>query len=104
MYNWSYNDMAESRLRLDVIVLCCANICFSGHCRNVSCCRADGVVGALEVVVHKKAQKAVVELVDKAGLTCHVWPYMPPTHHSFHVGVVVSFGRLLPESLTAAFP
>uniref|UniRef100_A0A8C4Q438 methionyl-tRNA formyltransferase n=1 Tax=Eptatretus burgeri TaxID=7764 RepID=A0A8C4Q438_EPTBU len=29
---------------------------------------------------------------------------MPPTHHSFHVGVVVSFGRLLPESLTAAFP
>uniref|UniRef100_UPI00358E1DC1 methionyl-tRNA formyltransferase, mitochondrial isoform X3 n=1 Tax=Myxine glutinosa TaxID=7769 RepID=UPI00358E1DC1 len=72
--------------------------------RSLIKARTDGMVGSLEVVVHKKAQKPIVELVDKAGLTCHVWPYMPPTHHSFHVGVVVSFSRLLPESLIAAFP
>lgn len=63
---------------------------------------SEGVVDTLEVV-SLSGDVPVKRFAQQNGLPLHHWPL----HHvgpRFHVGVVVSFGCLLPESLISQFP
>ena len=48
-------------------------------------------------------QFAVEKYASDEGLTTYSWPIDPP-HSQFDVGVIVSFGHLLPASIINAFP
>lgn len=65
----------------------------NGHC-----------IGKLEVVTSFKVQKNPVHnFAIQQKLTAHDWP-VTVSNNIFHVGVVVSFGRLIPESIINNFP
>jgi methionyl-tRNA formyltransferase len=69
---------------------------------------AGGSVGRLDVTVlpMRGLTPAVTRFAEERGLGLHSWPLRPDTvaQGGFHLGVVASFGRLLPAALISAFP
>jgi len=67
-----------------------------------------GVVGELAVAVlaMRSLTPAVAEYARRHHLPLHTWPPDPEEVRAqgFHLGVVASFGRLLPAALIASFP
>ena len=52
----------------------------------------------------KHLKPAVEKFSEKSGLTVHkVWPIEVPKGE-FDIGVVASFGRLIPNPIISAFP
>lgn len=84
--------MSDSkRLVHETLCLCC-------DCRGTS----DGIVKKLEVVT-LSANVPVQRFAQHNHLPVHTWPPMN-VDGQFDVGVVVSFGCLLPERLIDKFP
>lgn len=74
-------------------------------CVSVSCCRGDGadsVLDSLEVVTLSN-NVPVRKFAEQHELRVHEWPRVESSGQ-FDVGVVVSFGCLLQESLINTFP
>ncbi|XP_049279176.1 methionyl-tRNA formyltransferase, mitochondrial [Anopheles funestus] len=65
----------------------------------------NGTVERLEVVTSFKAAKNPVKQYSRIeGIPIHDWPsFSPATAGSFNLGVVVSFGHLIPECLINSF-
>ncbi|XP_047489667.1 methionyl-tRNA formyltransferase, mitochondrial-like [Penaeus chinensis] len=65
----------------------------------------SGLIGKLEVVSVslKKIVPAVSRYCRSEGLVLKTWPVVVPAG-AYDIGVVVSFGHLLPESIINAFP
>ncbi|KAK8733126.1 hypothetical protein OTU49_006773 [Cherax quadricarinatus] len=65
----------------------------------------SGLVGRLDVVSipSKKTVFAVRQYCQKEGLPIQDWPVVVP-HGIYDVGVVASFGRLIPAAVIQAFP
>lgn len=70
----------------------------------LTACRSsgEGIVSALEVVT-LSSHVPVKIFAEQNQLPLHIWPY-DDVEGQFDVGVVVSFGRLLPEGLINKFP
>lgn len=62
----------------------------------------DNVVDTLEVVSNKE-KTLVRKFAEKAGLKVHDWPYVP-SHGQYDVGVLASFGHLIPGKVLHKFP
>lgn len=64
-----------------------------------------GVIGRLDVVSVslKKIVPAVRRYCYKEGLSLQDWPVVVP-HGIYDIGIVVSFGHLIPSSIIEAFP
>lgn len=51
----------------------------------------------------KKQGNHVQKFAIENNLVVHSWPYSVPLNNSFHVGIVVSFGHLIPEDIINSF-
>lgn len=66
--------------------------------------RAGAILNKLEVVTSFKNKKnPVYEFATKQNTATHDWPVNVPDN-GFHVGIVVSFGHLIPENIIKKFP
>lgn len=66
--------------------------------------RKGNLINKLEVVTSMKNKANVVHKFAKdKKITVHNWPYIVPKD-AFHIGIVVSFGHLIPESVINKFP
>ncbi|XP_077295670.1 methionyl-tRNA formyltransferase, mitochondrial [Arctopsyche grandis] len=62
-------------------------------------------VKRLEIVTNVVGQKNdVLKFALKNDLVVHPWPIPPPSDESFHLGIVVSFGHLIPNAIITKFP
>lgn len=72
------------------------------------CQAPSGRVSSLSVTVipMKSLTPAVTEYARDNGLPLHLWPpdLQQIKEAGYHLGVVASFGRLLPASLISSFP
>ncbi|KAF2884733.1 hypothetical protein ILUMI_21459 [Ignelater luminosus] len=67
--------------------------------------RKGDLLNKLEVVTSLKNKKnAVCKFASKEQLVVYNWPISSPECHGFHVGLVVSFGHLIPKDIITAFP
>ncbi|EZA61911.1 Methionyl-tRNA formyltransferase, mitochondrial [Ooceraea biroi] len=58
----------------------------------------------LEVVsVYKEKKNAVVRYAEEKGIIVNRWP-LERTLEDFHIGIVVSFGHLIPSNIINSFP
>lgn len=55
------------------------------------------------VTTIKKKANPVQKFATINELVTHNWPYVVP-QNKFHVGVLVSFGHLIPENVISSFP
>uniref|UniRef100_A0A8D8MME1 Methionyl-tRNA formyltransferase, mitochondrial n=1 Tax=Culex pipiens TaxID=7175 RepID=A0A8D8MME1_CULPI len=69
--------------------------------------KSNGTVASLEVVTSFKATKNPLKrFADGESLRLHDWPLQKTgseVHRNFDLGVVVSFGHLIPEALISSF-
>lgn len=63
---------------------------------------SEGLLETLEVVAIQ-AEVPVRRFAEQNQLATHSWPLDVPEGH-FDVGVVVSFGHLLPQRIISRFP
>ncbi|XP_076656274.1 methionyl-tRNA formyltransferase, mitochondrial isoform X1 [Halictus rubicundus] len=62
------------------------------------------IVQCLEVVTLKTAKEnAVINIAKEKELTIHYWP-LDKAIYNFHIGIVVSFGHLIPSKIINSFP
>lgn len=79
------------------------SLCADNHLKIVF--RSKGNIDTLEVVSNTIGRtNAIMKYAKQEDLTLHGWPLPTPTEGSFHLGVVVSFGHLIPERLIKSFP
>lgn len=58
----------------------------------------------LEVVsVYKEKKNAVIQYAEEKGIVVNRWP-LERVLEDFHIGVVVSFGHLIPSNIINSFP
>lgn len=67
---------------------------FSKHSRCLS--NLDVVTGPKINPIRKFAERENLKIYD--------WPYKVPDKHEYDLGVVVSFGHLIPENIIKLFP
>lgn len=54
---------------------------------------------------HTSKSNVVRKFSEANGLKCHKWPVSPNVIRSkYDLGIVVSFGHLIPEEIIDAFP
>ncbi|XP_026467421.1 methionyl-tRNA formyltransferase, mitochondrial-like [Ctenocephalides felis] len=75
---------------------------------NAICEKIDnGCLKRLEIVTssskHSKGNK-VIEFGKQNNLKIHSWPVTVPSHEEFDLGIVVSFGHLIPKHIINYFP
>lgn len=46
----------------------------------------------------------VIEFAKKKNIKIHSWPFTVPSEKLFDVGIVVSFGHLIPKEVINYFP
>lgn len=74
------------------------NKCIILFSRNGHC------ISKLEVVTSFRVKKNPIHnFAVQEKLTAHDWPVTVP-NNVFHVGVIVSFGHLIPENIINKFP
>ena len=64
---------------------------------------ANSSVESLEVVVPSKQSCIVQKYAKEQGLKLHHWP-IATMSNSYDVGVLVSFGKLIPQRVIEMFP
>ncbi|XP_032670483.1 methionyl-tRNA formyltransferase, mitochondrial [Odontomachus brunneus] len=58
----------------------------------------------LEVVsVYKKKKNSVIQYAEEKGIVVNTWP-LENNPQDFHIGIVVSFGHLIPSNIIGSFP
>ncbi|KAF5286329.1 hypothetical protein FQA39_LY04227 [Lamprigera yunnana] len=79
---------------------------FSLACLNALCMKYKNkrLISNLEVVTLKRTKfNSVHKYALKENLVLHNWPINPLDCNRFHIGVVVSFGHLIPEDVIKNF-
>lgn len=57
------------------------------------------------VTPHTRNSNVVKKFSEANGLTCYKWPVSPNViRWKYDLGIVVSFGHLIPEEIIDAFP
>ncbi|KAK4881527.1 hypothetical protein RN001_004846 [Aquatica leii] len=66
--------------------------------------RRGSLINQLEVVTAQKVKiSPVMKYAAKENLVIHSWPVNPSECKRFHIGIVVSFGYLIPENIIQSF-
>ncbi|XP_043251399.1 methionyl-tRNA formyltransferase, mitochondrial isoform X1 [Colletes gigas] len=67
--------------------------------------RKSKVLQRLEVVtVNKGKENAIIKYAKENGIIIHEWPIEINVPKKFHIGIVVSFGHLIPSNIIDSFP
>lgn len=67
-------------------------------------CSRTKKLSRLEVVsVHRAKKNVVIQYAEEKGIVVNSWP-LKNEPYDFHIGIVVSFGHLIPENIINSFP
>lgn len=71
---------------------------------NYILCSRTKKLSRLEVVSAYKGKKnAVIQYAEEKGINVKQWP-LEDNPQDFHIGIVVSFGHLIPLNIINSFP